>query len=234
MEDQDRRGQGRLRRAGRAARGPGRPARRRRGAGGRQDARAGRAPALLAERVRSAYDTDRTSLLETFLSGGTFTDLLAEMSYYIDVGEQDKALANQIATTRRPSPRSTRRPRTRAPGRTSCARRRPPRSGALDRSLADLKARQGRRSSKLEKRTAQSAGRPEADLSPPWPAQQGDARRGSSPRRQPRRRSSRRDRRAHPQAGAAAATSRRSTTGRCSWPMDAATSRRTSAAAAFA
>jgi len=53
--------------------------------------------ALLAERVRSAYDTDRTSMLETFLSGGTFTDLLAEMSYFIDVGEQDKALANQIA-----------------------------------------------------------------------------------------------------------------------------------------
>jgi murein DD-endopeptidase MepM/ murein hydrolase activator NlpD len=53
--------------------------------------------ALLAERIRSAYDSDRTSLLESFLSGGTFTDVLAEMSYYIDVGEQDKALANQIA-----------------------------------------------------------------------------------------------------------------------------------------
>jgi murein DD-endopeptidase MepM/ murein hydrolase activator NlpD len=52
--------------------------------------------AQLADRVRTAYDTDRTSPLETFLSGGTFTDLLAEMSYYIDVGEQDKALADQI------------------------------------------------------------------------------------------------------------------------------------------
>ncbi len=52
--------------------------------------------ALLSERVRSAYDTDRTSLLESFLSGGTFTDLLSEMSYFIDVGEQDKALADQI------------------------------------------------------------------------------------------------------------------------------------------
>jgi murein DD-endopeptidase MepM/ murein hydrolase activator NlpD len=52
--------------------------------------------ALLADRVRSAYDTDRTSPLETFVSGGTFTDLLAEMSYYIDVGEQDQALADQI------------------------------------------------------------------------------------------------------------------------------------------
>jgi murein DD-endopeptidase MepM/ murein hydrolase activator NlpD len=53
--------------------------------------------AQLADRVRSAYDTDRTSPLETFLSGGSFTDLLAEMSYYIDVGEQDRALADQIA-----------------------------------------------------------------------------------------------------------------------------------------
>jgi murein DD-endopeptidase MepM/ murein hydrolase activator NlpD len=52
---------------------------------------------LLAERIRSAYDTDRTSLLESFLSGGTFTDLLTEMSAFIDVGEQDKALAQQIA-----------------------------------------------------------------------------------------------------------------------------------------
>jgi murein DD-endopeptidase MepM/ murein hydrolase activator NlpD len=52
--------------------------------------------ALLADRVRNAYDTDRTSPLETFLSGGTFTDILAEMSYYIDVGEQDQALADQI------------------------------------------------------------------------------------------------------------------------------------------
>jgi murein DD-endopeptidase MepM/ murein hydrolase activator NlpD len=53
--------------------------------------------AQLADRVRSAYDTDRTSPLETFISGGSFTDLLTEMSYYIDVGEQDKALADQIA-----------------------------------------------------------------------------------------------------------------------------------------
>jgi murein DD-endopeptidase MepM/ murein hydrolase activator NlpD len=53
--------------------------------------------AQLADRVRSAYDTDRTSPLETFLSGGSFTDLLAEMSYYIDVGEQDRALADRIA-----------------------------------------------------------------------------------------------------------------------------------------
>jgi murein DD-endopeptidase MepM/ murein hydrolase activator NlpD len=53
--------------------------------------------ALLADRLRVAYDTDRTSLLETFLSGASFTDVLSEVSYAIDVGEQDKALAQQIA-----------------------------------------------------------------------------------------------------------------------------------------
>jgi murein DD-endopeptidase MepM/ murein hydrolase activator NlpD len=52
--------------------------------------------AVLAERLRQAYDTDRTSMLETFLSAGSFTDVLSEVSYAIDVGEQDKALAEQI------------------------------------------------------------------------------------------------------------------------------------------
>jgi len=52
---------------------------------------------LLADRLRQAYDTDRTSMLETFLSGSSFTDVLSDVSYAIDVGEQDKALALQIA-----------------------------------------------------------------------------------------------------------------------------------------
>ena len=52
--------------------------------------------ALLAERLRQAYDIDRTSMLETFLSAGSFTDVLSEVSYSIDVSEQDKALAEQI------------------------------------------------------------------------------------------------------------------------------------------
>jgi murein DD-endopeptidase MepM/ murein hydrolase activator NlpD len=52
---------------------------------------------LLAERLRTAYDTDRTSMLETFLSAGSFTDVLSQVSYSIDVGEQDKALAVQIS-----------------------------------------------------------------------------------------------------------------------------------------
>ena len=52
--------------------------------------------ALLADRLREAYDTDRTSMLETFLSGESFTDVLSQVSYSIDVSEQDKALAEQI------------------------------------------------------------------------------------------------------------------------------------------
>jgi murein DD-endopeptidase MepM/ murein hydrolase activator NlpD len=54
--------------------------------------------ALLAQRIRSAYETDRTSLLETFLTGGSFTDILTEVSYYLDVGAQDKQLAQQISS----------------------------------------------------------------------------------------------------------------------------------------
>jgi murein DD-endopeptidase MepM/ murein hydrolase activator NlpD len=52
--------------------------------------------ALLAERLRQAYDTDRTPMLETFLSAGSFTDVLNQVSATIDVSEQDKALAQQI------------------------------------------------------------------------------------------------------------------------------------------
>jgi murein DD-endopeptidase MepM/ murein hydrolase activator NlpD len=55
---------------------------------------------LLAKRIRAAYDTNRTSMLETFLSGESFADILSEMSYYIDVGEQDRALAQQIVKDR--------------------------------------------------------------------------------------------------------------------------------------
>ena len=108
---------------------------------------------LLAERVRSAYDTDRTSLLETFLSGGTFTDLLAEMSYFIDVGEQDKALAKQIAVdqeTLAALHQATLDTRSRTDDlrlETAAQKR------ALDKSLADLNAAKAELK-KLEKRVA--------------------------------------------------------------------------------
>jgi murein DD-endopeptidase MepM/ murein hydrolase activator NlpD len=52
--------------------------------------------ALLSDRIRTAYDTDRTSLLETLLSSADFTDVLTDVSYHLDFAEQDKELANEI------------------------------------------------------------------------------------------------------------------------------------------
>jgi len=51
---------------------------------------------LLAERIRNAYDTDRTPLLEAFLSSESFTDVLTEVGYHMDVAGEDRALAEQI------------------------------------------------------------------------------------------------------------------------------------------
>jgi murein DD-endopeptidase MepM/ murein hydrolase activator NlpD len=55
---------------------------------------------LLAVRIRAAYDSDRTSLLETILSANSFSDVLSDVGYLIDIGNQDKALAEQIAKDR--------------------------------------------------------------------------------------------------------------------------------------
>ncbi|HYM84373.1 MAG TPA: peptidoglycan DD-metalloendopeptidase family protein [Candidatus Dormibacteraeota bacterium] len=52
--------------------------------------------ALLAQRMRDAYATGQTSMLETFLSNASFADILTQVGYLLDVGEQDKALALQI------------------------------------------------------------------------------------------------------------------------------------------
>ncbi|HEY4188830.1 MAG TPA: hypothetical protein VGM28_00285, partial [Candidatus Limnocylindrales bacterium] len=52
--------------------------------------------AELAQHVRDAYEAERTSMLETFLSGASFTDMLAEMSSQLDVADQDRALAAQV------------------------------------------------------------------------------------------------------------------------------------------
>jgi murein DD-endopeptidase MepM/ murein hydrolase activator NlpD len=60
----------------------------------------GERKAELAERIRQAYEAERTSMLETFLSGASFTDMLAEMSTQLDAAEQDRALAAQIAADR--------------------------------------------------------------------------------------------------------------------------------------
>ena len=82
MDVADRRGPGRVRRPRRAARRPRRPARRPRGPGGRQADRARRAQGA-ARRAHPRAPTTPTGrrCSRSFLSGGTFTDLLAEMSY---------------------------------------------------------------------------------------------------------------------------------------------------------
>ena len=58
----------------------------------------GQHQAQLAERVRVAYDDQRTSLLETLLSGASFTDMLAAMSTQLDAASQDQQLAAQVAS----------------------------------------------------------------------------------------------------------------------------------------
>jgi murein DD-endopeptidase MepM/ murein hydrolase activator NlpD len=126
---------------------------------GRQEAdkqtELGQRRAELADRIRSAYDSDRTSLLESFLSAGTFTDVLAEMSYYIDVGEQDKALATQIANDQETlaaihQTYSDMRDRTNELRQATAAQKR-----SLDQSLADLKDAKASLK-QLEDKTAQA------------------------------------------------------------------------------
>ena len=56
--------------------------------------------AELADRIRQAYEAERTSMLETFLSGASFTDMLAVMSTQLDAADQDRVLAQQIAQDR--------------------------------------------------------------------------------------------------------------------------------------
>ena len=51
---------------------------------------------LLADRIRAAYQAEQVTLLETILSANSFTDALAQVGYYLDIGIQDQALARQI------------------------------------------------------------------------------------------------------------------------------------------
>ncbi|HEX3264681.1 MAG TPA: peptidoglycan DD-metalloendopeptidase family protein [Candidatus Limnocylindrales bacterium] len=54
--------------------------------------------ALLASRIVEAYDTDRTSMLETFLAGGDFNDVMTNVGYHLEFAEQDRELAQQIVS----------------------------------------------------------------------------------------------------------------------------------------
>jgi murein DD-endopeptidase MepM/ murein hydrolase activator NlpD len=52
--------------------------------------------AQLAARVREAYRTDRLPFVQTLLSAGSFTDLVVDVGSYLDLGSQDRALAERI------------------------------------------------------------------------------------------------------------------------------------------
>ena len=51
---------------------------------------------ILAARLIAAYKTDQTPLLTQLLTSGSLTDALSDVSYYMDLGAQDEALAEQI------------------------------------------------------------------------------------------------------------------------------------------
>ncbi len=57
----------------------------------------GQHQAELAARIQVAYEDQRTSMLETLLSGASFTDMLAAMSTQLDAATRDQQLAQQVA-----------------------------------------------------------------------------------------------------------------------------------------
>jgi murein DD-endopeptidase MepM/ murein hydrolase activator NlpD len=51
---------------------------------------------MLAARIREAYVTDRTPLIQQFLAAGSIADVLQDVGSYLDLGAQDQAIATQI------------------------------------------------------------------------------------------------------------------------------------------
>ncbi len=51
---------------------------------------------VLAGRIVAAYEADRTPLLQRLLTAHSLTDIISDVSYFMDLGEADKALAEQI------------------------------------------------------------------------------------------------------------------------------------------
>jgi len=51
---------------------------------------------ILAGRIVAAYETNQTPFLAQLLTAHSLTDVLSDVSYYLDLGAQDKALADQI------------------------------------------------------------------------------------------------------------------------------------------
>jgi murein DD-endopeptidase MepM/ murein hydrolase activator NlpD len=52
--------------------------------------------AMLAARVREAYRTDRTPLIQQLLAAGSIADVMQDVGSYMDFGSQDQAIATQI------------------------------------------------------------------------------------------------------------------------------------------
>ena len=150
--------------------------------------------AELANRIRDAYEAERTSMLETFLSGASFTDMLAEMSTQLDVAEQDKALAAADRRGPRDAARAPRDGRGRPGARpTRCARR--PRSRSRSSTSGSTSSRRRRRGSRSSRRPRRrrSPRRSAATSSSP-PTRRPCQRRSSRPRRRKRKLAKRIDR----------------------------------------
>ncbi len=119
--------------------------------------------ALLADRIRASYQTRQTSLLETFLSGDSFTDVLTEAAYFLDVGEQDRALAQEIsrrAETLAATERMLDESRAQS---VSLRIEKERQKDALDSALADLKVAK-KQLQKLEKETARALAAQKSDF----------------------------------------------------------------------
>ena len=171
--------------------------------------------AELAARIREAYDTDRTSILETFLSGGSFTDVHLRRQLHQRLRRARQGLAQQIVGRpggARDDPRDGRvDPR---PDRRRSAPRRSRRRQELDSQLEELKAAQAELT-ELETRDGAGAGDP---ARPHTPSSSGTRRTSPSaiaddaegPAHSSRRRS-----RTSSRSSSSSATSRRSTTARC-------------------
>ncbi|HEX7495101.1 MAG TPA: hypothetical protein VF349_00565, partial [Candidatus Limnocylindrales bacterium] len=52
--------------------------------------------AILASRLAAAYETDQTPLLQQLLTAHSMTEALSDVSYYSNLADADKALADQI------------------------------------------------------------------------------------------------------------------------------------------
>jgi murein DD-endopeptidase MepM/ murein hydrolase activator NlpD len=52
--------------------------------------------AMLGARVREAYRTDRTPLIQQLLAAGSIADVLQDVGSYLDLGSADQAIATQI------------------------------------------------------------------------------------------------------------------------------------------